>query len=96
MIDESWTYLQTDNTTCKVAIVTKKIFQLIVGMDVDADSYEYHWTGRGDEELMKKLVAKYGAVVTSVVAAGPFSQYGGGILRYGSPFLSPGRCRQTV
>ena len=79
-------------------------------MDVDADSYEYHWTGRGDEELMKKLVAEYGAVVTSVVAAGPFSQYGGGMLSYvkskkskkeempspGSPFLSLPQCRQTV
>ena len=65
-------------------------------MEVDADSCEYHWTGRGDEELMKKLVAKYGAVVTSVVAAGPFSQYGGGMIRYGSPFLSLPQCRQTV
>ena len=37
------------------------------------------WTYSGDEELLKKLVYEYGAVVTSLAAAGPWSQYGGGI-----------------
>ena len=31
--------------------------------------------------MMKKLVAKYGAVITGVVAKGPFSAYKGGIFQ---------------
>merc|ERR1719411_513139 len=38
-----------------------------------------YWTESGDEETLKKLVAAHGAVVTGVAAAGPFSQYKGGI-----------------
>merc|ERR1712024_412398 len=38
-----------------------------------------YWTESGDEETLKKLVAQHGAVVTGVAAAGPFSQYKGGI-----------------
>jgi len=38
-----------------------------------------YWTESGDEATLKKLVAKHGAVVTGVAAAGPFSQYKGGI-----------------
>merc|ERR1719189_28707 len=38
-----------------------------------------YWTESGDEETLKKLVATHGAVVTGVAAAGPFSQYKGGI-----------------
>merc|ERR1712241_1636362 len=38
-----------------------------------------YWTEAGDEETLKKLVAAHGAVVTGVAAAGPFSQYKGGI-----------------
>merc|ERR1712045_818035 len=38
-----------------------------------------YWTDRGDEETLKKLVAKHGAVGTGVAAAGAFSKYKGGI-----------------
>merc|ERR1739848_125572 len=38
-----------------------------------------YWTESGDEATLKKLVATHGAVVTGVAAAGPFSQYKGGI-----------------
>ena len=31
--------------------------------------------------MLKKLVAKYGAVITGVVAKGPFSAYKGGIFQ---------------
>ena len=34
-----------------------------------------YWTETGDEETLKKLVAKHGAVSTGVAAAGAFSQY---------------------
>ena len=37
------------------------------------------WTYSGDEDLLQKLVYEYGAVITSLAAAGPWSQYGGGI-----------------
>ena len=37
------------------------------------------WTKEGDEETLKKLVAKHGAVVSTVMAAGPFQNYEGGI-----------------
>ena len=36
-----------------------------------------YWTGDGTEDLLKKLVAENGAVMTGVAAAGPFSQYKG-------------------
>ena len=40
-----------------------------------------YWTTKGSEELLKKMVAKYGAVITGVVAKGPFSAYRGGIFQ---------------
>ena len=45
------------------------------GAKVVSSYYSYS----GDEEKLKALVAEHGAVVTSVAAAGPFSNYGGGI-----------------
>ena len=36
-----------------------------------------YWTGQGTEDLLKKLVAENGAVMTGVAAAGPFSNYKG-------------------
>jgi len=38
-----------------------------------------YYTYNGDEETLKGLVAKHGAVVTSVGASGPFQDYEGGI-----------------
>merc|ERR1712210_283413 len=38
-----------------------------------------YYTYEGDEETMKGLVAKHGAVVTSVRSSGPFQEYEGGI-----------------
>merc|ERR1712209_347942 len=38
-----------------------------------------YYTYSGDEETLKGLVAKHGAVVTSVGASGPFQDYEGGI-----------------
>merc|ERR1719245_120791 len=38
-----------------------------------------YFTYNGTEDLMMKLVAKHGAVVTSVAAAGPLSKYAGGV-----------------
>jgi len=38
-----------------------------------------YFTYEGDEETMKGLVAKHGAVVTSVRSSGPFQEYEGGI-----------------
>jgi len=52
----------------------KTLFQ---GVSVN-DGY---WTTKGSEELLKKMVAKYGAVITGVVAKGPFSAYRGGIFQ---------------
>merc|ERR1719411_2093808 len=49
--------------------------QFYQGVDVSGA----YWTESGDEETLKKLVATHGAVVTGVAAAGPFSQYKGGI-----------------
>ena len=46
-----------------------------IGAEVSGSYYTYS----GDEDLLKKLVSKHGAVVTSVAAAGPFSSYGGGV-----------------
>merc|ERR1711936_1293455 len=43
------------------------------------DTSGAYWTESGDEATLKKLVAQHGAVVTGVAAAGPFSQYKGGI-----------------
>merc|ERR550532_760141 len=40
---------------------------------------DYYYTYNGDEETLKSLVARHGAVVTSVNADGPFQDYGGGI-----------------
>ena len=40
-----------------------------------------YWTTKGSEEMLKKMVAKYGAVITGVVAKGPFSAYKGGIFQ---------------
>ena len=40
-----------------------------------------YWTTKGSEEMLKKLVAKYGAVITGIVAKGPFSAYRGGIFQ---------------
>ena len=34
-----------------------------------------YWTEQGGEDLLKKLVAEHGAVMTGVAAAGPFSEY---------------------
>ena len=41
---------------------------------------DYRYTDRGDEETLKKLVYKHGAVIISILADGYFTQYGGGIL----------------
>merc|ERR1711936_84603 len=49
--------------------------QFYQGVDISGA----YWTESGDEETLKKLVATHGAVVTGVAAAGPFSQYKGGI-----------------
>jgi hypothetical protein len=38
-----------------------------------------YYTYEGDEETMKGLVAKHGAVVTSVRSSGPFQEYEGGV-----------------
>merc|ERR1711981_263759 len=38
-----------------------------------------YYTYEGDEETMKGLVAKHGAVVTSVRSSGPFQDYEGGV-----------------
>ena len=38
-----------------------------------------HWTRKGDESLLKKLVAQHGAVVTTVAVHGSFMPYKGGI-----------------
>ena len=46
-----------------------------------------YWTTKGSEEMLKKMVAKYGAVITGVVAKGPFSAYRGGIFQ-GTKFTS--------
>ena len=46
-----------------------------IGAEVTGSYYTYS----GDEDLLKKLVSKHGAVVTSVAAAGAFSNYGGGV-----------------
>ena len=40
---------------------------------------DYYYTYSGDEETLKSLVARHGAVVTSVNADGPFMDYGGGV-----------------
>ena len=40
---------------------------------------DVYYTYSGDEELLKKMVAENGAVVSGVSAYGPFQQYGGGI-----------------
>jgi len=40
---------------------------------------DYYYTYNGDEETLKTLVARHGAVVTSVNADGPFMDYGGGV-----------------
>ena len=40
---------------------------------------DYYYTYNGDEETLKSLVARHGAVVTSVNADSPFMEYGGGI-----------------
>ena len=45
------------------------------GAKIVGNYYSYS----GDEEKLKALVAEHGAVVTGVAAAGPFSNYGGGI-----------------
>jgi len=45
------------------------------GAKVTDSFYSY----RGDEETLKKLVFKHGAVTTSVAAVGPFQDYSGGI-----------------
>merc|ERR1712183_1268189 len=49
--------------------------QFYQGVDISGA----YWTETGDEETLKKLVAKHGAVSTGVAAAGAFSQYKGGI-----------------
>ena len=38
-----------------------------------------HWTRKGDEALLQKLVAQHGAVVTTVAVHGSFQPYRGGI-----------------
>ena len=38
-----------------------------------------HWTRKGDESLLKKLVSQHGAVVTTVAVHGSFMPYKGGI-----------------
>ena len=38
------------------------------------------YTGQCTEEIMKGLVAQYGAVSTSVASKGPMQNYGGGVL----------------
>ena len=38
-----------------------------------------YYSYSGDEDKLKALVAEHGAVVTAVAAAGPFSNYGGGV-----------------
>jgi len=40
-----------------------------------------YWTQVGTEELLKKLVAKHGAVITGVNGYGPFQSYAGGIFQ---------------
>ena len=40
---------------------------------------DYYYTYNGDEQTLAGLVAKHGAVVTSVNADGPFQDYAGGI-----------------
>jgi len=37
------------------------------------------WTQDGDEETLKKLVATHGAVISTVMASGPFQNYEGGV-----------------
>merc|ERR1712119_37067 len=49
--------------------------QFYQGVDISGA----YWTESGDEETLKKLVTKHGAVSTGVAAAGAFSQYKGGI-----------------
>ena len=38
-----------------------------------------HYTYNGNERVLKKLVAKFGAVISTVASSGPFQYYGGGI-----------------
>ena len=63
-----------------------KIADLSVTRQVDITRYVLHntagasitggyWTQQGGEDLLKKLVAEHGAVMTGVAAAGPFSEY---------------------
>jgi len=49
------------------------------GYNQGAKVTESYYTYKGDEETLKKLVYKHGAVVTAVKAAGPFQDYAGGI-----------------
>ena len=56
-------------------MVCVHIYKITAGVSISGG----WWTYSGDEELLKKLVYEYGAVITSLAAAGPWSQYGGGI-----------------
>ena len=38
-----------------------------------------YYTFNGNEEVLKKLVATFGAVMSTVASSGPFQYYGGGI-----------------
>ena len=40
-----------------------------------------HWTWKGDETLLKKLVAQHGAVIATVAVHGAFMPYKGGIFQ---------------
>ena len=68
--ESSYPYL---NTQPKLTCPSTQPFS--VGAKVTGSYYTYS----GTEEKLKALVAEHGAVITSVAAAGPFQNYGGGI-----------------
>ena len=45
----------------------------------DGQVVNSYYTYNGNEGVLKKLVAKFGAVMSTVASAGPFQYYGGGI-----------------
>ena len=54
------------------------LFSKII-VDIDYQVINSYYTYNGNEEVLKKLVATFGAVVSTVASSGPFQYYGGGV-----------------
>ena len=63
--------MKTDCETDGALITTHKQRCSAAGASITGG----YWTEQGGEDLLKKLVAEHGAVMTGVAAAGPFSAY---------------------